>query len=176
MTYSTLSRISKDKRCWAKAVSDEYTHIHFIVLQLLWTSLATDILLWSSSHCFFAFFCLPLDTNWLRGESSFCPEQLCTPSHGTFSHRHPISQLILKNIHTYTTRIAQRWSSILFTRFQQGLLAETGWWKEIFFCDSKLEKLFGRTEIKMPHMHRSVSQSLLNHLAFSSKVTWMCLI
>ena len=105
------------------------------------------------------FFCLPLDTNWLWGESSFCPEPLCTPPHGTFSHRHPISQLILKNIHTYTTRIAQRWSSILFTRFQQGLLAETGWWKEIFFPDSKLEKLFARTEIKVPHMDRSVSQS-----------------
>ena len=58
----------------------------------------------------------------------------------TFSRQHPISQWIFKNIHIYTTRIAQRWSSILFTRFQQSSLAERGRWKEIFFPDSKLEK------------------------------------
>ena len=62
----------------------------------------------------------------------------------TFSRRHPISQWIFKNIHIniYTTRIAQRWSSILFTRFQQSSLAERGRWKEIIFpdYDSKLEK------------------------------------
>ena len=62
-------------------VSDEYTYIHFIFFQLSWTSLATDILLWSSSHCFFffAFFFLPLDTNRLRGESDFRPEPLRKP-------------------------------------------------------------------------------------------------
>ena len=48
-----LLRNSKDKRCWAKA---SYTNIHFIFFQLSWTSLATDILLWSSSHCFFCLF------------------------------------------------------------------------------------------------------------------------
>ena len=58
----------------------------------------------------------------------------------TFSRQHPISQWIFKNIHIYTTRITQRWSSILLTRFQQSLLAERGRWKEIFFPDSKLEK------------------------------------
>ena len=61
----------------------------------------------------------------------------------TFSRQHPISQWIFKNIHIYTTRITQRWSSILFTRFQRSSLAERGrWkeWKEIFFPDSKLEK------------------------------------
>ena len=53
-----LLRNSKDKRCWAKAESDEYTHIQFIFFLLSWTSLVTDILLWSSSHCFlyFSFF------------------------------------------------------------------------------------------------------------------------
>ena len=50
------------------------THVHFIFFQLSWTSLATDIFLWSSSHYFFVFFFLPLDTNWLRGESNFRPE------------------------------------------------------------------------------------------------------
>ena len=50
-----LLRNSKDKRYWAKAVSDEYTHIHFMFFQLSWKSLATDILLWSSSHCFLSF-------------------------------------------------------------------------------------------------------------------------
>ena len=56
MTY--YIHISKDNRCWAKAFSEEYTHRHFIFFQLSWTSLATDILLWSSSHCFlhFSFF------------------------------------------------------------------------------------------------------------------------
>ena len=34
------------------------------------------LLLWSSSHCFFVFFFLPLDSNRLRGESSFRPEPL----------------------------------------------------------------------------------------------------
>ena len=38
------------------------------------------ILLWSSSHCFFVFFFLPLDTKRLRGESSFRPDSLRTPS------------------------------------------------------------------------------------------------
>ena len=74
-----LLRNSKDKRCWAKAVFDEYTYIHYIFFQLSWTSLATDILLWSSSHCFFVFFFLPLDTNRLWGESSFRPEPLRKP-------------------------------------------------------------------------------------------------
>ena len=48
-------------------MSDEYTHIHFIFFQLSWTSLATE------------FFFLPLDTNRLRGESSFRPEPLGKP-------------------------------------------------------------------------------------------------
>ena len=75
-----LLRNSKDKKCWAKAVSEENTHIHFTFFQLSWTSLATDILFWSSSHCFFfVFFFLPLDTNRLRGESSFRPEPLRKP-------------------------------------------------------------------------------------------------
>ena len=43
------------------------------------TSLATDIPLLSSSHCFFVFFFLPLDTNRLRGKSSFRLEPLRTP-------------------------------------------------------------------------------------------------
>ena len=73
-----LLRNSKDKRCWAKAVSDVYTHILYSS-SFLWTSLATDILLWSSSHCLFVFFFLPLDTNRLRGESSFRPESLRKP-------------------------------------------------------------------------------------------------
>ena len=72
------------------------------------------------------FFCLFL--------SSFPSLAALYTSSWTFSHRHPISQWILKNIHTYTTRIAQRWSSILFTRFQQGSLAKTGrWWCGLSF-------------------------------------------
>ena len=51
----------------------------------------------------------------------------------TYSRQHPISQWIFKNIHIYTTRIAQRRSSILFTRFQRSSLAERGRWKEIFY-------------------------------------------
>ena len=54
-------------------------HTYFTFFQLSWTSLATDILLWSSSHCFFVFLFLPLDTNQLRGESSFRPEPLRKP-------------------------------------------------------------------------------------------------
>ena len=54
-------------------------HTYFTFFQLSWTSPATDILLWSSSHCFFVFFFLPLDTNRLRGESSFRPEPLRKP-------------------------------------------------------------------------------------------------
>ena len=46
---------SKDKRCWVKALSDEYKHVHFIFFQPSWTSLVIDILLWSSSHCFCLF-------------------------------------------------------------------------------------------------------------------------
>ena len=42
-------------------------------------SIATDILLWSSSHCFSVSFFLPLDTNGLRGESSCRPEPLRKP-------------------------------------------------------------------------------------------------
>ena len=58
----------------------------------------------------------------------------------TFSRRHPISQWIFKNIHIYTTRIAQKSSSFLFTRFWRSSISERGRWKEIFFPDSKLEK------------------------------------
>ena len=58
----------------------------------------------------------------------------------TFWRQHPISQWIFKNIHIYITRIAQRSSSFLFTRFWRSLLAERGRWKEIFFPDSKLKK------------------------------------
>ena len=58
----------------------------------------------------------------------------------TFWRQHPISQWIFKDIHIYITRIAQRSSSFLFTRFWRSSLAERGRWKEIFFPDSKLEK------------------------------------
>ena len=160
MTYPTLIRISKDKRCWAKChVWWIYTHtLHFppAVMNISCHRYPSVILI-PLFFCLFlsSFRCKPA----LRGKQLPSLAALYT-SPWTFSHRHPISQWILKNIHTYTTRIAQRWSSILFTRFQQGSLAKTGRWKEIFFPDSKLEKLFARTEIKMPLMHRSVSQSL----------------
>ena len=66
-------------------MSDKYTHIqlHFIFFFACHGRLSPQI-----SFCdphptvFSAFFFLPLDTNWLRGESSFRPEPLRTPPHG----------------------------------------------------------------------------------------------
>ena len=48
-----------------------------------------------------AFFSLPLDTNWLRGESSIHPELLHTPSHGPSRVNIQFLNEFLK-IYTYT--------------------------------------------------------------------------
>ena len=83
-------------------------HTHTVTLYFLfrisWTSLATDILLWSSSHCFYRFFFLPLDTNWLRGESSFRPEPLRTPPHEPSRVDIQFEYDFKKNIDRYTAR------------------------------------------------------------------------
>ena len=101
---------------------------------------------------FLCLFSLPLDTNWLRGESSIRPETLRTPPHGP---SHVNIQFLNEFLKIYTTLespkddqdliifgrfISILFTSILFTRFQRSSLAERGRWKEIFFPDSKLEK------------------------------------
>ena len=55
-TCESRSPSQKDKRCWAKAVSDENTHTLYFLFRISCTSLATVILLRSSSHCFFLSF------------------------------------------------------------------------------------------------------------------------
>ena len=83
-------------------------HTHTVTLYFLfrnsWTSLATNILLWSSSHCFYRFFFLPLDTNWLRGESSFRPELLRTPPHEPSRVDIQFEYDFKKNIDRHTAR------------------------------------------------------------------------
>ena len=72
----------RGKRCWAKAVSDEYTHIYFIFLPAFMdVSRHRYPFVILISLFFFCLFLLSLDTNRLRGESSFRPEPLRTPPH-----------------------------------------------------------------------------------------------
>ena len=86
----------------------------------------------------------------------------------TFSRRHPISQWIFKNIHIYTTRIAQRSSSFLFTRFWRSSIAERGRWKEIFFPDSKLEKPSAGKKSRC----RTCAEAC--HSRFKDRADWSC--
>ena len=106
------------------------------------------------------FFFLPLDTNRLRGEISFRPEPLRKPPYEPSRVDIQFYYNFKKYIHRYAARVAQRWSSTPFTRFQRCSLIETGRWKEIFFHGRKLEKWLARPEIKMPHMRTSVLQPL----------------
>ena len=155
-----LLRNSKEKRCWAKGVSDEYTHIHFIFFQLSWTFLATDILLWSLFHSCFVFFFLPLDTNRLRGESSLRPEPLRKPRYvRTFPRRHPI-YYNFKTIYTdIPLELPKDDQVLLFQGFNDVLLPKRDDEKR-FLLEQKLEKWFTIPEIKMSHMRTSVLQSL----------------
>ena len=81
-----------------------HTVTFYFLFRISWTSLATDILLWSSSHCLYRFFFLPLDTNWLRGESIFRPEPLRTPPHEPSRVDIQFEYDFKKNIDRYTTR------------------------------------------------------------------------
>ena len=81
-----------------------HTATLYFLFRISWTSFATDILLWSSSHCFYRFFFLPLDTNWLRGESSFRPEPLRTPPHEPSRVDIQFQYDFKKNIDKYTAR------------------------------------------------------------------------
>ena len=105
------------------------------------------ILLWSLFHSCFVFFFLPLDTNRLRGESSFRSEPLRKPPYKFEPSRVDIQFYynFKKYIHRYTARIAQKWSSTPFTRFQRFSLIGTGRLNEIFFHKAKTWKTVRQT-------------------------------
>ena len=122
-------------------------HTYFTFFQLSWTSPATDILLWSSSHCFFVFFFLLWIQTGFEAKAAFDPSRFVN---------------LPTNLPTSTSNFTktQRWSSTPFIRFQRCSITETGRWKEIFFHEQKIEKRFAGPEIKMPYMRTSVLQPL----------------
>ena len=70
---------------WAKAASDEYTHIRFIFFQLSWTSLATDIFLW-----LFVFFFLPWIQTGFEAKAAFVPSRFLHLTTNLPARRHPV--------------------------------------------------------------------------------------
>ena len=88
---------------------------------------------------------LALDTNRFRGESSFRPEPLRKPPYESSRVDIQFYYNFKKYIHRYTARIAQKWSSTPFTRFQRFSLIETGRLNEIFFHKAKTWKTVRQT-------------------------------
>ena len=167
MNYPAFSRISKDVER-RPCPRNTHTYTQFIFFQLSWASLATDILLWSSSHCLLPFsFFLWIQTGF-ETKAAFVPSRFV---HVPTNLPAALSNFTLswKKYNRYTARIAQKWSSTPFTRFQRCSLTETRRWKEISWRDRKLEKRFARPEIKMSHMRTSVLLSLEYE---DQKLTW----
>ena len=124
---------------------------------------------------FFVFFVLPLDTNRLRGESSFRPEPLRKPPYEPSRVDIQFYHNFKKNIHRYTARIAQRWSSTPFTKFQRCSLTETWRWKRWDFLPrAKTWKTVRRTRNQdATHAHKRVTAPLTS---VTSKSTWLVTI